>query len=370
MSICPRKIFTEKFNISFGYPRKDTCSECDRLRVIRDSADTTEDDLRQANVDYELHLRKAQVFYDRKSAARRDAQMDETHAAVAFDFAKNLPSPNIATNDVYYKRQLSLYTFNVHNLADDSVHLYCYDETQGKKGADDVASMLRHFFTTILPPDVKHLELFCDSCAGQNKNYTILRFLHSMVHTEKRFTYVRLTFPIRGHSYMECDRDMAVVNQKVRAETPEDWMNEFSTCRKKPSPFNVVKMDITMFKTVSDSLKGMYKAACPIPTRPLREVIFSQEHPSLIQYREAWHGPYSTAVLSKPVGKRGLIKQQPLASLYAAPIPISAAKFADLQVLKKFCSPEAQEFFGTLPHAGNIPDGEASASDSSFSESE
>ena len=66
---------------------------------------------------------------------------------------------------------------------------------------------------------------------------------------------------------MECDRDMAVINQKVRAETPEDWMVEFRTCRKKPSPFNIIKMEQNMFHKISEHIKPHYKAACPIPTR-------------------------------------------------------------------------------------------------------
>ena len=91
-----------------------------------------------------------------------------------FDYAKNLSCPNLSTNDVYYLHQLSLYTFNVHSLKDDSVHLYCCDETGGKKGVDDVCSMLNHYVTEVLSPQVTELELFCDNCVGQNKNWKLL----------------------------------------------------------------------------------------------------------------------------------------------------------------------------------------------------
>ena len=99
---------------------------------------------------------------------------------MAFDFAKNLSCPNVATNDVYYRRQLSVYSFNVHRLDDDSVYLFSYDETCGKKGADDETSMLRYYFDNILPAEITVLllELFCDSWAGQNKNWSVIRFLH------------------------------------------------------------------------------------------------------------------------------------------------------------------------------------------------
>ncbi|KAK3762167.1 hypothetical protein RRG08_040535 [Elysia crispata] len=38
------------------------------------------------------------------------------------------------------------YSSNVHSLSDDKVHLYRYDETVNKKGADEVASRLLHYF--------------------------------------------------------------------------------------------------------------------------------------------------------------------------------------------------------------------------------
>ena len=189
-------------------------------------------------------------------------------------------------------------------------------------------------------------------CAGQNKNWTVIRFLHHVVVHGERFHHIKVSFPVRGHSYMECDRDMAVVNQKVRAETPEDWMRELSTCRKKPSPFNVVKMEPHMFQNVTEHIKCNYRAVSPVPTRPIREIIFNKEHPRMFQYRESWHGPFQTAVVSKAVGRRSIARQQPIASLYSKRLPVSDAKYADLQVLKAFCKPESQQFFSELPHAG------------------
>ncbi|RUS71872.1 hypothetical protein EGW08_020363 [Elysia chlorotica] len=181
-----RRVFVEKFNVTFGYPRKDTCSSCDSFKVEL-SKELPADELRRLAAERELHWRKSQVFYERKTAAAQEAQSSLQHAAAAFDFWKNFQCPNISTNDVYYKRQLSLFTFNVHDLGTGEVHLFPYDETVGRKGANDMASMLLFLFNEILPKEVTHLQLFCDSCPGQNKNWTMLRFLHFMVHTKKRF---------------------------------------------------------------------------------------------------------------------------------------------------------------------------------------
>lgn len=139
------------------------------------------------------------------------------------DFQKNLLTPNITTSDMYYLHQLNFISFNVHVLSKNTSVFYTYDESVAKEGTDDVCSMLEHFFDKLLSSTVRRLVVFCDSCAGQNKNYTVMRFLHYTVFNKKRFDSVKVVFPIRGHSYMEGDKDMSLVNSKVYTETPEDW---------------------------------------------------------------------------------------------------------------------------------------------------
>ena len=129
--------------------------------------------------------------------------------------------------------------------------------------------MLPHYFQQNIPQTVTHLRLFCDSCAGQNKNWTIIRFLHYLVVHKKMFEEIKILFPIRGHSYMECDRDMAIVNQKAKVETPSGCMEEFRKARQSPSPYNVVDANQGMFLGVTEHIKLFYRASCPMPSRPL-----------------------------------------------------------------------------------------------------
>lgn len=44
-----------------------------------------------------------------------------------------------------------------------------------------------------------------------------------MVHEQKGLKSITIIFTIRGHSYMECDQNMALVNQRLVAEMPKDW---------------------------------------------------------------------------------------------------------------------------------------------------
>ena len=408
-----RSIFNTKFNISFGHPRKDTCSKCDELRMqiqgvklkLKDlpgSFNEKNNLLKEKNdltVQLEDHQKKGQVFYDRKKAARIETRGSKESVAVCFDYQKNLNCPNISTQDVYYSRQLSLFSFNIHVLSSGKAFIYCYDETVGKKGADDVSSMLYDFFMKNLSHEVKNIKLFCDSCAGQNKNWTLMRLMFYLVHNVKRFNTITMTFPVRGHSYMECDRDMANVNQKFPAETPEDWRNVLQMSRSKPEPFNVINMTRDMFLKFTEYFKPQFLTNCPFPSRPIRELQISINHPDIIRYRNSWNGPFNISNVIKRQARaparaptqaqrgrscavRGRRKVQmvpdveipaqilPLVArgrrpglgfpddglpgqpqtAYAECLPISGAKFKDLINLKRFVSDLNKPFFDNLPH--------------------
>lgn len=112
-------------------------------------------------------------------------------------YQRNLPIPNLSTNDVYYKRQLS---FNVYELATGRSVWYGYSEEVAKKRSKEVVSY----------PQVIFLTLFCDSC-GRQKNYNIFRYCHEL----KRLKSIVLIFPIQGHSFLECDENMSLVNKKM-----------------------------------------------------------------------------------------------------------------------------------------------------------
>lgn len=234
-----RSIFNNDFNISFGYPRKDTCSTCDIFKSqnvintpLSDSDKLSrEKEIKKLELEHDLHLKKAQKFYSIKKKFKKISRNDGTTAALTMDFQKNLPTPNITTNDVYYRRQLNFYSFNVHILSSGDAAFYTYDQTVAHKGCDDVCSMLDSFLTNFLPSTVRHLVMFCDSCAGQNKNYTLIRYLHHLVAEKNRFASVEVFFPVRGHSYLECDKNMSFVNQQSYVELPDEWRDVIRHCR-------------------------------------------------------------------------------------------------------------------------------------------
>lgn len=187
-----RNIFNTKFNISFGYPRTDTCSICDEFNAKIKTLHPVDDAVQiiALTTENKLHTTRAQVFYDRKRAARIKARRTLEYEAVAMDFQKNISLPNITTNDVYYRRQLSIFSFNIHTLSSGKSCFLTYPEFVSRKGSDEVSSFLFFFIFNELPIEVRHLHIFCDSAGGQNKNFTVVRIFHYIVHDIKYSSHV------------------------------------------------------------------------------------------------------------------------------------------------------------------------------------
>lgn len=74
-----------------------------------------------------LHLKNTRIFHERKRFARKQSRKNEFVEVICIDYMKN---PNIAANNDYYKRQLSLYGFNVYCLSDADSAFYVYTEVK------------------------------------------------------------------------------------------------------------------------------------------------------------------------------------------------------------------------------------------------
>ena len=205
-------ILDSKFNISFGRNRKDTCSTCDAFKAeevaLEEKQCSTES--KQKELDalrgrHKFHLTQADLFYQRKREAQAKSITDHTRITLAIDYQKNYSLPNITTGEVYYKRQLSIFNFNIHVTGDNSAYFFCYSESTAKKGSNEVISFLDHFFNNVVEKNVTVVDIFLDSSAGQNKNFLLFKYLHFLTNYEKRFKKIHLHYPVRGHSYLPCD---------------------------------------------------------------------------------------------------------------------------------------------------------------------
>lgn len=330
------KIFTTKFNIKFGFPRSDTCAQCDSFQQKLTSENISDAEKVQLTMEKEIHLRKAEAFFTLKKRYQTQAKAGEIDC-ISFDFMQNLPLPHIPSNPVFYSRQLWYHVFGIHNLGTDEAHIYTYTEGQARKGANDVCSMLLYFinnnnFAT------KNLVLISDGCPGQNKNYVMLHFLFILVHVLKIFDKITYLFPVRGHSFLPNDQDFALIERKKRrlerVETPEEWDKVILSARSHPSKFSLVKMDPSkMFDIKSATDQYFLKTAKPpISLKQVRMFQISTET-VLVKLRDTYTGPWRSSIVRSKIRMTGFIQLTPL---YLQAVPISSAKLKNLKSLLPF----------------------------------
>lgn len=326
------KVFKTKFNIKFGYPRSDTCAECDRFEHTLSNKQISDAERASCLMQKELHLRKASTFHSKKRSYREKARAGEI-TCLTFDFMQNLPLPHIPSNPVFFARQIWFYVFGIHDLGTNEATMYTYTEDQAKKGSNDVVSMLLNYFNN---HDVsRNLVLISDSCPGQNKNYTMLHFLYALVHGLKLFDSVTYLFPVRGHSYLPNDQDFSLISRKKRkierVETPEGWDDLILQARSKPSPFRVVKVNQSIIFDVKSATDKFFSQN-PKPAVNIKNVkmIRIESTSARIFLRDTYNGPWrSSLVTSKTTMKNEIC----LNRAYDLPIAIQKTKLDTLAKL-------------------------------------
>ncbi|CAH1995956.1 unnamed protein product [Acanthoscelides obtectus] len=93
--------------------------------------------------------------------------------------------------------------------------MYIYHERQAKKTANEVCSFLLDDLKDVPRNNINEIHIYSDNCWGQNKNHTLVRMLLALADSGQ-FSKIVHYFPIRGHSFLPCDRDFAIVKRKLK----------------------------------------------------------------------------------------------------------------------------------------------------------
>ena len=125
-----------------------------------------------------------------------------------------------------------MYNFGIYDCVSDKGVMHLWDETTAKRGSSEVAYCL-HRCLSQRSTGAKHLVLFSDGCAGQNKNRIIATFLLKLVH-DGQFEQIDHFFLVRGHTFLPNDRNFSAIEKRkkvVKAYLPADWVRVVSTAK-------------------------------------------------------------------------------------------------------------------------------------------
>nr|CAI5832624.1 unnamed protein product [Callosobruchus analis] len=298
------KYFKENYALRFGRPQVDACSECERLRakIIR-SKSLNANAKRVATAELIVHKRHAQKFYKKLQNVQKLCQERPDVAGITFDFIQNLPLPNIPVQEIFYFRQLWVYAFEIHNLSDNTGHFYTYHEAT------------------------------------------------------KRFKKIFHYFPVRGHSFLPCDRDFGILKKLIRRcdriYIPEEYQEVIASCRKNNS-FTFKEITYKYIIDFKNWWPTSYKKTASMIQRPggstetftilkYRQFVYDSSSPGYVTTYEYIDGfiSYTFKLLKQNKPSPAL----PEVQAYQEPVPINHKKIVDIKKVMKYIHGETLEFY-------------------------
>lgn len=357
------KIFRESFDYRFGKPQIDTCGECEQLKVKIKNSNLNDCAKRVASAELSVHERRSRKFYESIKKSKELSKKDCTVLGLAFDYMQNISIPCIPVQELYYFRQLSVFPFAIHNLKNDKADFFLYHEGIAKKGPNETCSFLWKYLNENISSSVRELHLYSDSCGGQNKNHCMIRFLLSLTDMRK-FDKIIHRFPIRGHSFLACDRDFGQIKRtlnKVDRFYEPSQICEMVCSAGTPGKFTVHMIDSDDVLDFKSWWPKRYKKNClssetqskSVPRSGKQE--FSISHFMEFRYDSSLKG---TVVTSQFIGgftntfvlhhksQQNATCTMPTEKAYSSSkVPINEEKLKDIAKSIKYIPEENQEFY-------------------------
>lgn len=350
--------YRANFNYGFGRPDSDLCTICAELKTSI-KLEKSSAPRRLLKNKLALHKSKAKVFYSKLLVKGKLAVEREDTECLCFDFKQNMPFPHIATGDVFYIRQLWLFVFGIHSSKTGKCRLYTWPETQAKRGVNEVVSSLNDYITKYVDEKIRNLYIFTDGCRGQNHNNTMVQYLHSLV-ISGRFDFIQHQLPMRGHSYLPCDREFGRIELRQRrrdhVELYTGW-NEMLEERNE-----LTRMAGTDMRDYRSHLQGFYKKSTKGWRVTFNKVFqFDTHHKFEIKASENMNG--NILQCYKLIKPGALTITLPVAPLYREQLGVNPKKLKDVRGLAKYLETVARDFIGQLKEAGTAPEDDDNASD-------
>lgn len=394
------QIFKDYFGkLGFGRPQVDTCCECERLgehivfskAALSNKNETysetyfacdifsgvkildrkaSDEERKRAVVNKMVHCKQAKKFFHKMRAIREDAQSSDSIIALSIDYMQNISLPTVPVQQTFYLRQLTVNVFSIHNLKDNSAVFFVYEESEAGKGSNEVCSLLHHYLKTYRSPKPKEecdFVLFSDSCGGQNRNHTVMRFLSCL---SGQFKSVRHYLPHRGHSFLPNDRDFSVVKRKLKKHdrfyTTKDVIRIIASSPQvqQRSRFEVTRVthhDILNFK---DAGFGLFKKSVicdehkAIKQKKFKKLSFQiasfkdfeYTTPGIVKCRPLIDGLVSYSFNLQSMKSLNITKLyfSNLRRAYRRRLPINVKKMEDLRKFEPYLPPKCKSFWNSI----------------------
>ena len=355
----------DKYRLSFHQPKKDQCSVCTIFKRKSDTNMTSESDQKE----FEEHQKRKEQAREEKIADKEEAMDNPKKHVVTLDLQAVLQAPCGLVSQLYYKRKLSIFNFTIYSLADKEGKCYIWDETEGKRGANEIATCI-FFYLCSLPEIVEDVIIYSDCCSGQNRNQYLAAGLGHAVKVIQNIKSITHKYLETGHTQMECDSMHSAISYAKKGTeifTPSHWDNILRMARRN-RPYIVIPVrytDFLDFKALAAAKLRNTKTDIMgqrVNWLRLKVLRFEESRPEEILFKTSFdQSEYQTIKVSGG-SKRGRkvpqLKGNVVPQLYSTKIPISSAKKEDLNYLctSGVIPEEFHTFYFNLPSCSNARD--------------
>lgn len=255
----------------------------------------------ELRLEWDLHKVKADQGYQSLKEDTAYAKVNSDTEMLTFDLEKSLPTPELSTGIVYYKRQLWTYNLGIHNTATGIGYMHMWNESIVSRGSHEIGSCILVHLRK-MDTSATNLVLYSDACRGQNRNINLVCLMHVVGSTNFSFSTIDHKFMVSGHSYLPNNRDFGNIEKaRKRAEclyVPDDWERVIREARRK-NPFQVRRMEREDFVSLTILKKAIVNrknntVGGKVEWLNIRWINVDKDHPLQFRYRnshnelEAW----------------------------------------------------------------------------------
>ena len=301
-----RDVFNTEFNLGFHKPKKDQCLTCAKFNNLTGAE---KEDFRPI---HEAHIERKVESQDAKNEDKKCAEEDQSYKAITFDLQAVLFTPFTEVSLLFYKRKLAVYNLTVYEQAGRLGFCYLWPETNGKRGANEIATCLLKYFSS-LPEHVKHVTSFSDTCSGQNRNIFVAAAMVYAVSTSDNLETIDMKFLESGHSMMEVDSVHAAIETKRKHQkvyNTHEW-GMICTATRERNPYTVTELEFTDFmdfhKLVEETVVNRNKSISGqnVNWLKLKWLRFIKAKPNSILVKERLtDDEFQEIVVNQSVGRR------------------------------------------------------------------
>ena len=261
---------------------------------------------------------------------------------------------------------IAVYNFTICETASKNGLCYLCDETERKRGADEIVSTLNDYVKS-LPETVSSITSFSDTCAEQNRN----RFVCAAMLYAVQATHVAtidLKYMESGNSYLEADSIHSTIEKSKRHQkiyTTHEWEILIAGARKKDRPYTVKRMmhdNFCNFKLLCSQIicnRTRNTNGEKVNWLKIKWLRLEKSRPFIIQYKNSLlSDAFMEINVHNQRGRRISLDCLILQPAYQSRLPISAAKRKDLTqpVKSRVIPPDYSSWYNNLPADNKVPD--------------